>query len=120
MLDFILLQAKGATHGATQQASGVNGIMMLVLIVIFVVFFIYLPSKKQKKERQKEEEFRSNLKNGDKVITTSGIIGRIREVKKDNTVILEIADNVKINIHIAHIVSNYDENAKKELNKNQK
>ena len=35
---------------------------------------------------------------GDKVITSGGIYGKIRELKDDNTVIIEIAENVRIKV----------------------
>ena len=68
-------------------------LMMVALIAIFYFFMIAPQQKKQKKINA----FRDSLKNGDKVITAGGIYGRIREIK-DNTVILEIADGVRIKI----------------------
>jgi preprotein translocase subunit YajC len=35
---------------------------------------------------------------GDKVVTTGGIYGKIREMKDDGTVIVEIAENVRIKV----------------------
>jgi preprotein translocase subunit YajC len=68
-------------------------IMIGALIAIFYFFMIAPQQKKQKKINA----FRDSLRNGDKVMTAGGIYGRIREVK-DNTVILEIADGVRIKI----------------------
>ena len=65
--------------------------MILAIIAIFYFFMIAPQQKKQKKINA----FRESLKNGDKVVTIGGIYGRIREVK-DNTVILEVADGVRI------------------------
>ncbi len=67
--------------------------MIAILIAIFYFFMIRPQSQKQKKIN----EFRSSLKNGDKVMTAGGIYGRIREVK-DNAFILEIADGVRIKV----------------------
>lgn len=67
--------------------------MIIALIAIFYFFMIAPQQKKQKKINA----FRDGLRNGDKVMTAGGIYGRIREVK-DNTVILEIADGVRIKI----------------------
>ena len=67
--------------------------MIVALIAIFYFFMIAPQQKKQKKINA----FRDSLRNGDKVMTAGGIYGRIREVK-DNTVILEIADGVRIKI----------------------
>ena len=50
-------------------------------------------------KRQKEiKKFQDSLENGKTVITQGGIYGRVREVK-DNYVLVEIADGVKIRIN---------------------
>jgi len=67
---------------------------MIVMIIAIFYFFMIAP---QQKKQKKINAFRDSLKNGDKVMTAGGIYGRIREVK-DNVVILEIADGVRIKI----------------------
>ncbi len=67
--------------------------MIVALIAIFYFFMIAPQQKKQKKINA----FRDGLRNGDKVMTAGGIYGRIRDIK-DNAVILEIADGVRIKI----------------------
>jgi len=79
---------------------GLSG--MLVLMVPFVAimyFLIFLPQQRQRKRMQ---EMHAALKNGDKVITTAGIYGVINGLDGE-TVILKIADNVKIRIARAAI-----------------
>ncbi|MBQ2235522.1 MAG: preprotein translocase subunit YajC, partial [Muribaculaceae bacterium] len=51
----------------------------------------------------KINEFRAGLKRGDKVITAGGIHGRIRDIKDNSIVILEIDDNVKIKVDLNSI-----------------
>ena len=88
----ILLMASPEGGGS---AGGTWGtlIPLLLLIVIFWLFFIR-PQSKKAKEQQK---FRNELKKGDKVVTIGGIHGKIDEVK-DNTVVLAIDKEVKIEI----------------------
>ena len=50
-----------------------------------------------RKRQKKLETVIASLKNGDKVITTSGIYGVVTGVK-DTTLILKIADQVKIEV----------------------
>ena len=51
-------------------------------------------------QRQKElKNLISSLKTGDKVITNSGIHGIIANVKEGTTLLLKVADNVKIEIN---------------------
>ncbi len=70
-----------------------NLIMIVALIAIFYFFMIRPQQRKQKEIRK----FREGLNVGDRVITAGGIYGKIRAVK-ENTITLEIADNVRISI----------------------
>ena len=69
---------------------------MIMIIALIAIFYFFMIAPQQKKQK-KINAFRDSLRNGDKVMTAGGIYGRIREVK-DNTVILEIADGVRIKI----------------------
>ena len=91
MLNLILLQA---ANGAPQNGFGFSSLIMIVMIIAIFYFFMIAP---QQKKQKKINAFRDSLRSGDKVMTAGGIYGRIREVK-DNTVILEIADGVRIKI----------------------
>jgi preprotein translocase subunit YajC len=66
------------------------------LLIIFVIFYllIFMPMKKRQK---KVEQMITALKNGDRVITSSGIYGVVAGVK-DKTFIVKIADQVKIEV----------------------
>ena len=67
--------------------------MMIIVMGIFYVMLI-LP---QQRQRKKVQAMLQALKNGDKVITSSGIYGTVNGIDGD-TVILKIADQVKIRI----------------------
>lgn len=107
MLNIILLQAAGDTA-----AGGGNGMMSLLMIVMLIAIFYFFMILPQQKKQKKINAFRDSLKNGDKVITAGGIHGRIREIK-DNTVILEIADGVRIKIDKSSIYQSIQEVAEK-------
>ena len=97
LTNFILLEA--SSSGSSSAGGGwVNLLMIGALILIFYFFMIRPQSQKQKKVNA----FRASLKNGDKVMTAGGIYGRIRDVK-DEAVILEIADGVRIKVSKASI-----------------
>ena len=68
---------------------------MLLLIFVIFYFFMIRPQTKRQKEIKK---FQDSLENGKTVITQGGIYGRVREVK-DNYVLVEIADGVKIRVN---------------------
>ena len=83
----ILLQQQG-------QGAGWSSIIMMVALVAIFYFFMIRPQTKRQKEIRK---FREALSVGDKVVTAGGIYGKIKEIK-DNIIVLEIADNVRIRI----------------------
>jgi len=75
------------------------GFAFPILIVVMLYFALIRP---QTQARKKQEETIKSAKTGDKVVTTSGIHGVITNVK-DTTVIVEVADNVKLEIEKSHI-----------------
>ena len=66
------------------------------IIVIGVIFYLLIFMPMRKKQR-KLESMIGALRNGDKVITNSGIYGVVAGVK-ERTLVLKIADQVKIEI----------------------
>jgi len=66
------------------------------MLLIFMVFWLFIIRPKQK-QMKKENEFRNNLKKGDKVITAGGIHGKIIGIQ-EKTVFLECEDVKKIKI----------------------
>ena len=71
----------------------------------------------QQKKQKQVEEFRSKLSKGDKVTTIGGIHGKIREIK-ENTFIIEIANDVCIEVEKTAI--SVDENQVKNQAKQEK
>ena len=74
--------------------SGGMGGTLLMMVAIFAVFYFFMirPQQKKQKELQKSREA---MKNGDKVVTSGGIHGRIREIG-DTWFLVEVADGVKL------------------------
>ena len=93
MLNTILLQAAPTPPGGG--GSSLSFILMMVAVFAIVYFMMIAP---QQKKQKKINAFRDSLKNGDKVMTAGGIYGKIKEVKENNTVVLEIADGVRITV----------------------
>lgn len=89
MLNLVLLQQTASSN------AGWMNILMIVLLVVVFYFFMIRPQSKRQKEIKK---FQDSLENGKQVITSGGIYGKIREVK-ENYVLLEVADGVKIRVN---------------------
>ncbi|TFE67705.1 preprotein translocase subunit YajC [Methylacidiphilum caldifontis] len=68
----------------------------ITTILIFGIFYFLLirPQQKQKKE---QEKLIASLETGDRVITSGGILGVVTNVK-EKTVVIRVAENVKIEV----------------------
>jgi preprotein translocase subunit YajC len=86
--------AADASGAAGPQAPWWTSLIFPLLIMAMVYFALIRPQVNAKK--QQEEKIRS-ARTGDKVIMSGGIHGLITNVK-DTTVIVKIADNVKIEV----------------------
>lgn len=75
-----------------QQGSLTSSLIMLALMFGIFYFFLIRPQQVQQKKRK---EMLDSLRKGNTVITIGGIYGQIVDVKDDNLV-LQIADNVRI------------------------
>src|SRR2546426_11664589 len=93
MLLAILAQAQPASPAAAGP-NPIASFIPLILIFVIMYFILFRPQMRRQKEQQR---LVSVLKTGDRVVTGSGIHGLISNVK-DTTVILKVADNVKIEI----------------------
>ena len=80
-----------------QDAAAGSGFSSIILIVAFIAIFYFFMVRPQQTKQKEINKFRSELNNGDRVITAGGIYGIIKDIK-DNYIILEIADNVRIKI----------------------
>ena len=90
---------------AAQPAQSGGAMMWVMMALIFVVmwFFMIRPQRKQQKELQ---AFRDSLKKGDKVVTIGGIYGTVCEIKEES-VLIEVDNNVKIRVSKQALVKDF-------------
>jgi len=69
----------------------------LPLILIFGVFYILLIRPQQKKVKQ-HREMLNNLRRGDKIITSGGIIATVNKVSDNKELQVQVSENVEIKI----------------------
>ena len=75
-----------------------NGIGQFIpLILIFVIFYFFLIRPQQKKVKE-HKAMVENLKRGDKIITSAGIIGTIERIIDNEKAEVLIAENVKVEV----------------------
>lgn len=71
--------------------------LLPMLLIIAVIYFLML--RPQMKRQKEQKVMIDDLKKGDKVMAAGGIIGTIAGIKeKDNTLLLKVDDNVKIEV----------------------
>jgi preprotein translocase subunit YajC len=100
-LVFLAQAAAPAAGAADQQPSPFLSLAPLIFIFIIFYFLLIRPQQKKAKEHQ---ALVSSIKTGDRVITSGGIHGIVANVK-DRTVLVKVADNVKLEFDRAAITS---------------
>ena len=80
------------------------GSRLIPFICIGVIFY-FLIIRPQSKRQKEHTAMVAALKTGDKIVTNGGIHGIIANVKEGHTLILKIADNVKIEIDKSAVAS---------------
>ena len=88
-------------QAAPEQPPAIFQFLPLIIIAVLFYFLLIRPQQKKQKEHQK---LVSSVKTGDKVITNAGIHGIVSNVK-EATILLKVADNVKIEMDKAAVVS---------------
>lgn len=94
MFHFFLAQAQSAPPAAPGGlGSGLGGFIVPMTLIFIMMYFVMI--RPQKKRQQEQQRLINALKTGDRVVTNAGIHGLIANVK-DSTVLVKVADNVKI------------------------
>jgi len=75
--------------------SGIGQFIPLILIFVIFYFFLIRPQQKKVKEHKAMVQ---NLKRGDKIVTSGGIVGTIERIIDNEKVEVEISDNVKVEV----------------------
>jgi preprotein translocase subunit YajC len=91
-----------AATGPDATASQAPGWLTMLPYVVLLVAGYFLFIRPQSVAQKKQAEKLKTAKTGDKIITSSGIHGVISNVK-DNTFIVKVADNVKLELEKSHI-----------------
>jgi len=68
---------------------------MVPMVLVFVIFYFLMLRPQQKRAKQHQELIK-NLRRGDTVITSGGLIGKVTKVVDDDQIEVEIADDVRV------------------------
>src|SRR5436309_8638906 len=81
---------------------GIGSFFVPLIFIFIIMYFVMI--RPQKKRQQQQQQLISSLKTGDRVVTNAGIHGLISNVK-ENTVLVKVADNVKIEMEKSAIAT---------------
>jgi preprotein translocase subunit YajC len=82
-----------AQASPTSLFSPESPIWMMVIVIVIMYFLVLRPQQKRAKEHQ---ELVKNLRRGDTVVTSGGLVGKVTKVVDDEQVEVEIADGVRV------------------------
>ena len=82
---------------AFAEASAPAAIMQFVPIILIVAIFYFLLIAPMRKRQKALQQLVENLKKGDRVVTNGGVYGEVASVQ-EKTVLLKVADNVKLKV----------------------
>lgn len=85
---------------AYAQASpgGSDFLIQLMPILLMFVIFYFLLLRPQQQRAKAHKEMVANIRRGDTVVTSGGIIGKVTKVKDDGEIEVEIADNTRVRV----------------------
>ena len=92
--------------------SGSGFAQFIPLILIFVIFYFFLIRPQQKKVKE-HKVMVQNLKRGDEVITSGGIIGKVERVFDDGRLEVNISDGVNVQVVKNTVQSHFKKEIKK-------
>ncbi len=106
MIFYTLLFAADAAPVKPDAPSMFSAFLPLIFILILFYIMFIIPHQKEQKKMQ---EMLKSLKEGDKVLTSGGIVGIIAGfTEKDDTVQIKVGENVKLNILRAYIIKKFE------------
>ncbi len=81
---------------------GIGSFFVPLIFIFIIMYFVMI--RPQKKRQQQQQKLMAALKTGDRVVTNAGIHGLISNVK-ETTVLVKVADNVKIEMEKSAIAT---------------
>lgn len=100
----LLAQEGGGDGGAA------GGIASFLPLILLVGVFYFIAIRPQRKKMQEHQQLMGALKQGDRVVAAGGIVGTIRRID-DDTMSLQVADNVVIKVDRGSVQKRIDAEA---------
>ena len=87
------------TPAFAQAASPFGGDSMITSLLPFVLIFVimyFLILRPQQKRVKQHQEMVKNVRRGDTVVTSGGLIGKVTKVTDDEQIEVEVAEGVRV------------------------
>ncbi len=101
---YAMAPPSGGSEGSNPGAGFLG--MLPPLLAMFAIFYFLLIRPQQKKQKERDSMLDS-LKEGNNVLTTGGLYGKIKKIK-DDVITLQIADNVRVKISKDSVTNDKD------------
>jgi preprotein translocase subunit YajC len=75
---------------------GGDAFSMLIPFVLIIVMMYFLILRPQQKRMREHNDLVKNLRRGDTVVTSGGLVGKVTKVVDDEQIEVEIADGVRV------------------------
>lgn len=96
--------AFAATPAATANSQQAGGLNIILISVLFVAVFYFLMIRPQTKRNKTHQQLINNLQKGDEIATIGGMLGRIIKID-ENIITLELAENIQIKIQKSSVAN---------------
>jgi preprotein translocase subunit YajC len=70
---------------------------LVPLVLIFVIMYVLIIRPQQKRAKAHQEMIK-NVRRGDQIVTTGGLIGKVNKVVDDGEIEVEIAEGVRVRV----------------------
>jgi preprotein translocase subunit YajC len=77
---------------------GGDFLMQLLPILLMFVIFYFLLFRPQQQRAKQHREMVNNIKRGDEVVTSGGIVGQVTRVKDNGEIEVEIAKDMRVRV----------------------
>jgi preprotein translocase subunit YajC len=84
------------TPAYAQGAGGDSMLMSLLPLILIVVIMYFLILRPQQRRVKQHQEMVKNLRRGDTVVTSGGLVGKVTKVVDDDQIEVEITEGVRV------------------------
>lgn len=79
------------------QAQGGSGWSSILMIVALFAIFYFMMIRPQKKKQNEIKKFRESLKEGDRIVTSGGLLGKVAGIREDSFMV-DLGGNIKVRV----------------------